>query len=66
MNVQVWFHSLLNFFMKKSPEEGDAAIKEIIDVPLPRPRTAETLSDALFHELARHIRATVFTRRADA
>jgi NitT/TauT family transport system ATP-binding protein len=42
-----------------------ATIREIISVPLARPRTAETLSDPLFHELARQIRATVFARPND-
>ncbi len=39
-----------------------AAIREIITVPLPHPRTAETLADPVFHELAQRIRTTIFSR----
>jgi NitT/TauT family transport system ATP-binding protein len=39
-----------------------AAIREIISVPFPHPRTAETLADPVFNELAHQIRATIFSR----
>jgi NitT/TauT family transport system ATP-binding protein len=39
-------------------------VREILDVPLPRPRSLETLSDPHFNELANHIRSRLFTRRA--
>jgi NitT/TauT family transport system ATP-binding protein len=39
-------------------------VREILDVPLPRPRSLETLSDPNFHALANHIRGRLFTRRA--
>lgn len=38
-------------------------IREIIEVPLARPRTLQTLSDPSFAELANQIRERVFTRR---
>jgi NitT/TauT family transport system ATP-binding protein len=40
------------------------SVREIIDVPLPRPRSLATLSDPTFHALANHIRVRLFTRRA--
>lgn len=40
-------------------------VSEVIDVPLPRPRTLETLSDPIFHQLANEIRVKVFTRRPE-
>jgi len=39
------------------------SVREVLDVPLPRPRTLETLSDPSFHALANHIRGRLFTRR---
>jgi NitT/TauT family transport system ATP-binding protein len=38
------------------------SVREILAVPLPRPRTLATLSDPTFHELANHIRGRLFTR----
>ncbi|RFA28422.1 ABC transporter [Alkalilimnicola ehrlichii] len=38
------------------------AVREIIDVGLPRPRTLDTLSEKRFNELANHIRSQVFSR----
>ena len=43
-----------------------ARVSEIIDVPLPRPRSLETLSDPRFHQLANDIRAKVFSRLPSA
>ena len=40
------------------------SVREILDVPLSRPRSLETLSDPTFHALANHIRGRLFTRRA--
>jgi NitT/TauT family transport system ATP-binding protein len=40
------------------------AVREILDVPLPRPRSLETLSDPRFHVLANHIRSRLFSRAA--
>ncbi len=40
------------------------AVREILDVPLPRPRSLETLSDPAFHVLANHIRGRLFSRQA--
>src|SRR5271169_3363228 len=37
-------------------------VREIIDVPLQRPRSMATLSDPVFLELANHIRARLFSR----
>lgn len=37
-------------------------VSEIIDVPLPRPRSMDTLSDPLFTRLANEIRVKVFSR----
>jgi NitT/TauT family transport system ATP-binding protein len=37
-------------------------VREIIEVGLARPRSLATLQEPLFHELANHIRSTVFTR----
>jgi NitT/TauT family transport system ATP-binding protein len=39
-------------------------VREILDVPLPRPRSLATLSDPKFHDLANHIRGRLFTRSA--
>lgn len=39
-------------------------IREIIDVPLARPRSMATLSEPAFHALANHIRGQLFTRSA--
>lgn len=39
-------------------------VREILDVPLPRPRSLETLSDPAFNALANHIRGRLFTRIA--
>ncbi len=38
-------------------------VTEIIDVPLARPRTMDTLADPVLHAMANAIRAKVFTRR---
>jgi NitT/TauT family transport system ATP-binding protein len=45
-----------------TPRPG--SVREILEVPLPRPRSLETLSDPNFHALANHIRGQLFTRRA--
>ncbi len=45
-----------------TPRPG--SVREILDVPLPRPRSLETLSDPRFNALANHIRSQLFTRRA--
>lgn len=37
-------------------------VREVIDVPLPRPRSITTLSDRTFNDLANHIRGELFTR----
>ena len=37
-------------------------VREILPVPLPRPRSLATLSDPLFHDLANHIRGRLFSR----
>jgi NitT/TauT family transport system ATP-binding protein len=39
-------------------------VREIIEVPLPRPRSVSTLSDPTFNTLANHIRGQLFTRLA--
>jgi len=39
-------------------------VREILDVPLARPRSLQTLSDPAFHALANHIRGRLFTRIA--
>jgi NitT/TauT family transport system ATP-binding protein len=39
-------------------------VREILDVPLPRPRSAATLSEPTFHALANHIRGQLFSRPA--
>lgn len=39
-------------------------VREIIEVPLPRPRSIATLSDPTFNALANHIRGQLFTRLA--
>ena len=40
------------------------AVREIINVDLPRPRSMATLSDPTFHALANHIREQLFARPA--
>ena len=40
------------------------AVREILDVPLPRPRSFDSISDPRFNALANHIRSQLFTRRA--
>jgi NitT/TauT family transport system ATP-binding protein len=45
-----------------TPRPG--SVREILDIPLPRPRSLETLSDPEFHAIANHIRGRLFTRRA--
>jgi NitT/TauT family transport system ATP-binding protein len=45
-----------------TPRPG--SVREILDVPLPRPRSLETLSDPRFNALANHIRSQLFTRLA--
>jgi NitT/TauT family transport system ATP-binding protein len=40
------------------------AVREILDVPLARPRSLATLSDPAFTVLANHIRTRLFTRHA--
>jgi NitT/TauT family transport system ATP-binding protein len=40
------------------------SVREILDVPLPRPRSIESLSDPQFNVLANHIRSRLFTRHA--
>ena len=45
-----------------TPRPG--SVREILDVPLPRPRSLSTLSDPAFHALANHIRSRLFTRHA--
>jgi len=42
------------------------AVREILDVPLPRPRSLATLADPRLHALAADIRAKVFTRGTQA
>jgi NitT/TauT family transport system ATP-binding protein len=37
-------------------------VREILQVPLPRPRSMKTLEDPAFHELANHIRGRLFSR----
>jgi len=37
-------------------------VREVIDVPLPRPRSIATLSDQTFNALANHIRGELFSR----
>nr|WP_035724265.1 ABC transporter ATP-binding protein [Bradyrhizobium sp. ARR65] len=37
-------------------------VREILDVPLARPRSIKTLSEPAFHELANHIRGRLFSR----
>ena len=39
-------------------------VREILTVPLPRPRTLDSLSDPKFNALANHIRSSLFTRHA--
>jgi NitT/TauT family transport system ATP-binding protein len=39
-------------------------VREILDVPLARPRSMATLSEPAFHELANHIRERLFSRPA--
>ena len=45
-----------------TPRPG--SVREVLDVPLPRPRTLATLSDPAFHALASRIRSQLFTRHA--
>jgi NitT/TauT family transport system ATP-binding protein len=45
-----------------TPRPG--AVREILDVPLGRPRSLATLSDPAFTALANHIRTRLFTRHA--
>jgi NitT/TauT family transport system ATP-binding protein len=39
-------------------------VREVIDVPLSRPRSMETLSHPTFHALTNHIRGQLFARPA--
>jgi NitT/TauT family transport system ATP-binding protein len=39
-------------------------VREILDVPIPRPRSIATLQEPAFHELANHIRGRLFSRPA--
>ena len=39
-------------------------VREVLDVPVPRPRSFESLSDPAFNVLANHIRSQLFTRHA--
>jgi NitT/TauT family transport system ATP-binding protein len=39
-------------------------VREVLDVPLPRPRSIDSLSNPAFNELANHIRRQLFSRRA--
>jgi NitT/TauT family transport system ATP-binding protein len=41
-------------------------VREILDVPLARPRSMATLSEPVFHDLANHIRGRLFSRPAAA
>jgi NitT/TauT family transport system ATP-binding protein len=43
-----------------SPRPG--RVREILDVPLARPRSLASLQEPAFHELANHIRGQLFTR----
>jgi NitT/TauT family transport system ATP-binding protein len=45
-----------------TPRPG--AVREILDVKVPRPRSFDSLSDPRFHELANHIRSRLFARKA--
>ena len=45
-----------------TPRPG--AVREILDVNLPRPRSMETLSDPAFSALSNHIRGRLFSRQA--
>ncbi len=40
------------------------SVREIIDIPLPRPRSFDSISDPRFNVIANHIRSRLFTRRA--
>jgi NitT/TauT family transport system ATP-binding protein len=42
------------------------SIREVLPVPLPRPRSMASLSEPVFHELATHIRRSLFSRAAAA
>ena len=44
--------------------ERPGRIREILDVPLPRPRSLATFSEPAFHALANHIRSGYFSRSA--
>jgi NitT/TauT family transport system ATP-binding protein len=46
-----------------TPRPG--TVREILTVPLPRPRTFDSLSDPRFNVLANHIRSSLFARRAN-
>jgi len=37
-------------------------VREVLIVPLPRPRSMQTLSESAFHDLANHIRSQLFSR----
>jgi NitT/TauT family transport system ATP-binding protein len=43
-----------------TPRPG--SVREILDVPLPRPRSLATLSEPNFHDLTNHIRGRLLTR----
>lgn len=45
-----------------TPRPG--AVREVLDVRVPRPRSLASLSDPQFNALANHIRASLFSRRA--
>jgi NitT/TauT family transport system ATP-binding protein len=45
-----------------TPRPG--SVREILHVPLPRPRSIATFSDPVFHELTNRIRGRLFTRHA--
>ena len=45
-----------------TPRPG--SVREVLAVPLPRPRSLETLSDPAFHTLANRIRSQLFSRHA--
>ena len=45
-----------------SPRPG--AVREVLNVEVPRPRSFDSLSDPRFHALANHIRSRLFARHA--
>jgi NitT/TauT family transport system ATP-binding protein len=53
---------LADLIIVMTPRPG--RVREIIEVPLPRPRSVATLSDPTFNGLANHIRGQLFTRLA--